>query len=353
VLFVNVALQFLLSTTPGQQASTFDYLVSDFASIDGRLRTPGAPAFFGNSSRNPARFPSPNVTFWAYLDDLVVNKTGTADYQPALNDAWQFILSWFSNYSYTTPFNLFPPTSTASVSTASVAGRFRVSPELPSDERLFNIVMNEFSKIMPSGLSTPGFMRTSSADTEALVIADTPSDGGTPWTTLLNITFALGDTIVNKNLFCYWDSQINGTDVRVSFGFVAFYLFVFWLIISGLALAFPGFASVVLGMAGAFLLIASLEAAIIYSTGVGLFCFPAVPPIVWSAMAMQFIYNTVLPDCIALGSGLIANLEFVVIAFFFFLGLGHYFFHRGEGLLCCLETGARLATVDFGCDQFP
>lgn len=31
---------------------------------------------------------------------------------------------------------------------------------------------------------------------------------------------------------------------------------------------------------------------------------------------MQFIYNTVVPDCIALGSGLIANPEYVVIPFF-------------------------------------
>lgn len=189
-----------LSLPHSYPRSTFAYLQSDFASIDGRLRTPNSPAFFGNSSLNPARFPSPNVSFWAYLDDLVVNKTGTSDYEPYLSEAWNFIVSWFSDYSYTTPFNLFPASVQPNAITAASMppGRFRVSPELPADQQLYSIVMKQFERMVPSGLfhGPPDEIMVQSEG-----ITDASSSTSTPWTTILNITFGLGSVLINKNFF--------------------------------------------------------------------------------------------------------------------------------------------------------
>jgi hypothetical protein len=51
------------------------------------------------------------------------------------------------------------------------------------------------------------------------------------------------------------------------------------------------------------------------STGWSLFCSPALPTVLFSSMGPEFILNVVAPECPILGSGLIANAEYV--SFFF------------------------------------
>ena len=218
-LFVQNALQLYTSNNPGQNGSTFAFMLSDFNWIDTRLRTLNAVAFFGNSSQNPARFPTPSTNWWAYLDDTVrilsygisrpaqvQNKTGFSDIQALLDETTSFFVNYLENYNY---LNLNP----FAVASDSSASTFRPAT-VPPNHQMANIVMNQFLNLLPAGLKgnmssfdfkLPGvglhIRAAASTASTGLAFASTPATINN----IGNITLQWLEFLYLQFGGCYWD----------------------------------------------------------------------------------------------------------------------------------------------------
>lgn len=148
--------------------------------------------------------------------------------------------------------------------------------------------MSQIASILPAGtmraignasfdVPLPGLgLHLRSADrSQAVALADTSGS------TLLNATLAWGKFILNQFFICYWDTQLTGALVRFSFGQVIFILLVVGLVFAAIILAFPGVTTILFSLVGLFLLAAAGVIGFSLATGWALFCWPAIPPIVW------------------------------------------------------------------------
>lgn len=316
VLFVDNAIGFYTSNNPGQNASTFAYLQSDFNTIDAQLRNVGGPAIFGNNPRLPARFPTPSTSFWNdYLNDNIVGKLGFSDIQPLVDTTTSFFINFFQNYDYFNP-NPFQ------ISDVPHMGSVLRPADVPASDQISVMAMKQIKALIPVWMipnvtsvdfTLPGLglrIRGEAAPRDsALAIADSAAT----WANFSNIAFEWFNFTYRTFGACFWDAQMKGTAVRISLGQAAFSFFVALLIFAALSLAFPGVATVIFGTTLSIfgitigIVIIAIAAAFSLATGWAIGCTLAIPPIFFSAQVMQFLSWQLVPDCFLLTNALVDN----------------------------------------------
>jgi len=116
--------------------------------------------------------------------------------------------------------------------------------------------------------------------------------------------------LVSLFFTCGWKVEFDGTGVRFSIGEVFLVDFFIAIIVIGLCIAFPGAAVFFTSMGGLIFYAIVGWFSLSVSTSWSIFCFPAFPPVLLTAMLPTFFAQVLLPKCPALYSGLIEQANY-------------------------------------------
>ena len=228
--------------------------------------------------------------------------------QPLVDTIVNYVLgvlaSTTSNFANPNPFVI-----------AAVGGNKSAPRHLPKPVagKMTDLVMAQFGVLMPASLANISALlplRSNFLGVELRVTAQAAP------TSIYDLVLQLGSWVFYQFFSCNWSSDLDGRGVRYSLGEISVILGFGALIFLAVAIAFPSIANAALSVVGGVIVVAILVVALSLSTGWSLFCWPALPTVLFTSMAPEFILNDVAPECPILGSGLIANPEYGSFAFF-------------------------------------
>jgi hypothetical protein len=336
VWYYNVSntTQFTTSSSPAnfsdfgpnpQVANSFAYAYATFQFMNNyTINQTRVPLFVGNSASNPARFPSQYVPVWDYLDDTVPNKTAFRAYQPLFNATWEAILELlanidvFSNVQTTTTVS----TSGSGMTAAGAAPHISASGVDTSRFRPRDTTSSafDFNGMVLHGVGTLARALLGTPTSQSIAVSTTKRTLPAEFDTFQEILEGWYQLIVNEFIYCRYDSELDGTNIRYSLlqgallvGIPAILLG--WLVAAVPAVEFLTLFFVVPGiLRGIIQLIGPLIAVgfwIGFTTGWKILCFPSLPPVLFTTQFMQLLSTSVLVNkCPVIGGGLTKETSF-------------------------------------------
>lgn len=274
------------------------------------------PLFVGNSPDLPARFPSPNHSFWDFADDTVQNKTAFRAYDALFNATWQGLLDLIRGIDV---FNSGVWTaSTPAIAAASTD----VVPYRPTASALPTPTSPRYSlQALTLGTLVQVFRYLGILSQPMVKSPGDPVSIGGHWVSQAEFTTAAFDTwesiirgwwelFLAEFLVCQYDTELTGTNTRYSLlqGLIltlgpAILIAYFVMSIPTAFIPALAFISPIFLLAGPLFGIAFWVG---FSTGWKILCAPTAPPILFSTMLMQFTATSLLFNkCPMLTGGLV------------------------------------------------
>ncbi len=302
VLAINTSVAFYTSDNPPRPESTLAELLADYDRVESQLFANRTTfVHLGDSDDNPALFPNKQRGWWAnYLNDPIPGKIGFTDIQPLIDATIAWFESLFNNASIDSP-----PTSASMISlqpdlvASAGLGGSRFTSLRP------DVVTVPMTRILARGLRTLIESRNQSV-TSTIRIA---SSAG-PYDTFSQIALGWLDYILGVVYRCDWPTLLNSSGLRFSLAQGFMIVLVPISILGFAALAIPSFATVIFGVAGLVTVIVLLVSAFALSTGWAYTCAFAVPPVVWTRMAMHLFTDVIFPPCFIYFMSLVQQTEF-------------------------------------------
>lgn len=320
-MFVSIVMtvyEFYSGTNPRQE-STIVYNLDAYLVNRVYLSNPNSPAIFGDSPSNSLLFPPLNGSILSYAGDNIPNKLRVRDMQEAFDVTLSYIVDLFSAADST--IDSFDQLI-GIASTASATGNGNVgvdSAECYTDSSCHyprpmstdglayeRVVISETRRFI--GILQPLFdhINTTPAQLKQQLGASS-TVGIASSLTLSDVASAWYDFLYGFVGKCSRVTEFDGSEVRFSIGEGL-------LIVGGgvsvgivLGLVFPPIGDVLFGLFGATMATTLGMLVIAISGGWSIGCAPALPPLLFTAQAMQFLTTVVAPQCLLPMAPLVAS----------------------------------------------
>lgn len=292
------------------------YAVNQFMEIKDGLADPNKPVIFGNSPSNPARFPSRGVNPLNYFDDRVKNKIRFNDAQDLVDETLAYLAALLDTFQLdevaVSDVNGVQKFKQYTVGTTAVPRE--LSPtSLSIVERTRRELKSLTTHLKPAIQASLCYI---SPNTTAGCLFDEEGNPLPPKAT--SVDPAQAGAILGgwasyiRGLFtgCSYRAEIDGQDVRFSVAeslVVSASIIIPFLFIGH---AFPTVGNFVFSFVGIVGAAGVVGAIVAIGQGWSIGCFPSLPPILFTASLPQFITNTLAPECLFIGSGLIPQTDY-------------------------------------------